>query len=143
MNKANIDKLIDVLETLEDPQFHMHDIGRPILGRERRPCGTAGCIIGWSAAIMAAEGDPVRHDERCASVQRWLDLDHLKFEELCDPSSRTAESDAIEGMPTHVSRERALRQLRRLRETETVNWAATPAEQVIGNQPNRKQQGNR
>ena len=121
MNVANMDRLIETLEGLDEHHFTMAEVGFPDL----RHCGTAGCIWGWGRALMH---DELRECVHLGQFADWLGIPQEVADELCVPNEPGVAVFDAEEMEEdeYISLARALAQVKRVRNTGMVNWEATP-----------------
>ena len=109
-HKKNLRRLASFIEAQPfDEPFDMRIV--------KHSCGTASCILGYAEALFKTETVDAAVPLGLHSGQDRL----LFMPELAD-----AFFLAPKGRPDHISRKRAVAQLRYIAETGEVDWSATP-----------------
>ena len=108
MNKKNIRLLADHIENLPDELFDMANPGEI-------DCGTPGCIMSHFPTLFSSN-----------SVGRSLSLRKDEVDLLCLPEKSYADWSVRPGSKGHISKARAVAQLRFMANHGRIDWTETP-----------------
>ena len=113
MNLDNIEKLARLIEM--QPDVKMSDSAGFCMRVYRHPCGTPGCIKGWSNHLF---GVGMRHALKISYIN-----DDDEIELICPDNSYADYSETNPNMRKFISSKRAARVLRNLAKTNEVDWS--------------------
>ncbi len=106
ISQAKYDALVKVYwllvdEVIPERLFNMSTIGSPALKKEK-PCGTAGCILGWCHAVDSTAFS--KYSDSWSNDYRWTGLHDLFYSscaiDRCETPSPAQAAQAIHNFLT-------------------------------------------
>ena len=127
LNKEILEKAL--VEMQANDEFTMREIANDIVGES---CGTPGCIAGHilaAAGDMEKLGDGVTTSTQLQYARLYAGIGELDAGDLFLPEIDEDEVqysyDADPGVPGHITKEHAVRCLRKFIDTGVVDWTGT------------------